>query len=39
MSKFEEMKRDAEQGDATAQYRLGVMYGNGQRLPRITNKP
>ena len=30
---FEETKRLAEQGDATAQYNLGIMYSNGEGVP------
>ena len=30
---FETTKKAAEQGDAEAQYNLGVMYANGDGLP------
>jgi uncharacterized protein len=30
----EEMRREAEQGDAGAQYNLGIAYANGQGVPK-----
>jgi TPR repeat protein len=33
VSDFEETKRLAEQGEAYAQYNLGVMYANGEGVP------
>ena len=31
---FEETKRAAEQGNALAQYNLGLMYANGRGVPQ-----
>ena len=31
---IEQLRKDAEQGDATAQYNLGVMYAEGQGVPQ-----
>ena len=32
--KFEELKKAAEQGDANAQYNLGVCYANGDGVEK-----
>ena len=32
--KIKEWRQAAEQGDAEAQFRLGVIYRNGQRRPK-----